>query len=214
MATTAVRISEMPAVASADPYAAALAALAVRAGGDPVALFHAVRAMPYRSGPDRTPQAALRSGQGACTAKHLILRDALRVAGHRAEVELVIGDFAGAIPDHPSMPDALRNEIRAGGVTDYHCRVRLTAPGQPHRRLDATWPDALIPYGFATARGWDGTGDTAQAIARVRVAACVDDVLTEKARLLSGLPPAAAARRLRFLRLLSDWLAGVQEPGN
>jgi hypothetical protein len=202
----------MQAAAPADPYAVALAAFAAPHGDDPVALFHAVRAMPYRSGPDRTPLGALRTGQGACTAKHLILRDALRLAGHRAEVELVEGDFAGAIPDHPSMPDPLRAEIAAGGVTDFHCRVRLSAPGQPHRRLDATWPDTLIPFGFATARGWDGTGDTAQAIARVRVAACVDGVLGEKARLLSALPPDAAARRLRFLRLLSDWLADVQGP--
>ncbi len=205
-----MRISEMEPATPADPYAAALSAFAASFGGDPVALFHGVRAMPYRSGPDRTPLAALRSGQGACTAKHLILRDMLRLAGHRAEVELVEGDFAGAIPDHASMPDTLRAEIARGGVTDYHCRVRLTTPGQPHRRLDATWPDALIPYGFATAQGWDGTGDTVQAIERVRVAACVDDVLTEKARLLSALPPAAAARRLRFLRLLSDWLSDVQ----
>jgi hypothetical protein len=38
----------------------------------------------------------------------------------------------------------------------------------------------------------------------------VDDVLSEKARLLSGLSPASAARRLRFLRMLSEWLEGVQ----
>jgi hypothetical protein len=202
----------MQAAAPALAYAVALERFASPHGGDPVALFHAVRAMPYRSGPDRTPLGALRTRQGACTAKHLILRDALRLAGHRAEVELVEGDFAGAIPDHPSMPDQLRAEIARGGVTDYHCRVRLSAPGQPHRRLDATWPDALIPFGFATARGWDGTGDTAQAIPRVRVAACVDDVLGEKARLLSALPSDAAARRLRFLALLSDWLSGVQGP--
>jgi hypothetical protein len=207
-----MRSSEMSVPAAADLYAVALARFAAPHGDNPVALFHAVRAMPYRSGPDRTPMAALRSGQGACTAKHLVLRDALRLAGHRAEVELVEGDFAGAIPDHPSMPDTLRAEIAQGGVTDYHCRVRLSVPGQPHRRLDATWPDALIPFGFATARGWDGSGDTAQAIARVRVAACVDDVLAGKARLLSALPPAVAARRLRFLALLSDWLAGVQGP--
>jgi hypothetical protein len=193
-----------------DAYGTALDAFVTRVSGDPVVLFHAVRAMPYYSGLDRTPLAALQSGRGACTAKHLILRDALRRAGHRAEVELVEGDFAGAIPDHPSMPDALRDEIRQGGITDYHCRVRLTTPGQPHRRLDATWPDALIPWGFITARGWDGTGDTVQAIARVRIAACVDDVLSEKARLLSGLSPASAARRLRFLRMLSEWLEGVQ----
>ena len=202
----------MQPASSADPYVAALAHFAAPHGGDPVALFHAVRAMPYRSGPDRTPMAALCTGQGACTAKHLILRDALRLAGHRAEVELVEGDFASAIPDHPSMPDALRAEIAQGGITDYHCRVRLSASDQPHRRLDATWPDALIPFGFVTARGWNGTGDTVQAIERVRIAACVDDVLAEKARLLSALPPAAAARRLRFLALLSDWLSGVQGP--
>ena len=197
-----------------DAYAAALAAFRTgRSVDGVVAAFHAVRAMPYFSGPDRTPLAALASGRGACTAKHLVLRDLLRSIGERAEVEIVEGDFAAAIPDHPSMPEALRNEVRAGGVTDFHCRVRLTSRGHPRRRLDATWPDALVPYGFSTARGWDGTGDTVQAIPRVRVAACVEDVLAHKARLLSSLPAAAVARRLRFLRLLSEWLAAIQGQG-
>ncbi len=64
-----------------------------------VQAYRAVQAIPYFSGPDRTPLAALRDGRGACTAKHLVLRDALRRIGVRAEVEIVEGDFASGIPN-------------------------------------------------------------------------------------------------------------------
>lgn len=170
--------------------------------------YAAVRQMPYFSGSDRTPMAALRSGRGACTAKHIILRDALRRIGAQAEVEIVEGDFAAAIPLHPTQAPALQAMIRQGGVTDFHCRVRLIGT-DGDQRLDATWPDALSDYGFAVNRGWTGTGDTAQAIAHVVVRSRDEDVLGTKARLLAGLEAGAARRRLEFLRLLSGWLAEI-----
>ena len=87
--------------------------------------YTAVRQLAYFSGPDRTPLAALQAGHGACTAKHIILRDLLRRVGMQAEVEIVEGDFAAAIPLHASQPDDLQGMIRQRGVTDFHCRVRL-----------------------------------------------------------------------------------------
>ena len=83
--------------------------------------YAAVRRLPYFSGSDRTPLAALRSGSGACTAKHIILRDLLRRVGMRADVEIVEGDFAAAIPLHFSQPSDLQDMIRQRGVTDFHC---------------------------------------------------------------------------------------------
>ena len=55
--------------------------------------YSAVRQMLYFSGADRTPMAALRDGRGACTAKHLVLRDALRKAGRLPRT--------GTAPDAP-----------------------------------------------------------------------------------------------------------------
>lgn len=171
--------------------------------------YAAVQQMPYFSGPDRTPLAALRDGRGACTAKHIILRDALRAIGQRVDVEVVTGDFAAAIPLHASQDTALAQMIRQGGVTDFHCRVVLRGP-EGDRRLDATWPSALAAYGFAVNRGWTGRGDTLQAMQGATVCATPEDVLSTKAQLLAGLDPDLIARRLEFLRLLSAWMAGLQ----
>ena len=206
---TGMPISEVTAAGKGgDPYAEALDAFLAAhvASGGVVAAYRAVQAMPYFSGPDRTPLAALRTGRGACTAKHLVLRDALRRMGQAAVVEIVEGDFASGIPLHPSMPAELQEMVRAGGVVDFHCRVRLE--GGPV--LDATWPLALRRWGF-DVREWHGAGDSGQAIAQVTVRSTDEDVLGTKARLLAGLSEADSARRLRFLALLSGWLAGLPQ---
>ena len=180
-----------------------------RGAGGAMQAYAAVQQMAYFSGVDRTPLAALRDNRGACTAKHIILRDALRAIGQRADVEVVTGDFAAAIPLHASQDTALTQMIRQGGVTDFHCRVVLRGP-EGDRRLDATWPAALASYGFAVTRGWTGRGDTLQAMPGATVCATPEDVLATKVQLLAGLDPAMIARRLEFLRLLSSWTAGLQ----
>lgn len=172
-----------------------------------VQAYRAVQALPYFSGPDRTPLAALRDGRGACTAKHLVLRDLLRRMGEEAVVEIVKGDFASGIREHPTMPRALKVMLREGGVIDFHCRVRLG--GEGGQALDATWPLSLMAYGFDADADWSGEGDTKQAIARVTVRSRDDDVLGTKARLLAGLTGEETRRRKEFLALLSGWLAGL-----
>lgn len=170
-----------------------------------VQAYRAVQAMPYFSGPDRTPEAALRDGRGACTAKHLVLRDVLGRMGVPAVVEIVEGDFATAVPQHLSMPGALLAMVRAGGVMDFHCRVRL-GTGQA---LDATWPLGLARWGFAVDASWTGVGDTAQAMPQVTLRSSDENVLGIKAKLLAGLSAADSQRRLEFLALLSGWMAGL-----
>lgn len=192
-------------------YAAALdgfvaAYVPARGMGGLLQSYAAVRQMPYFSGPDRTPLAALRSGRGACTAKHIILRDVLRKIGARAEVEIVEGDFASGIPLHSTQSRELQEMIRQGGVIDFHCRVRLLQ-GEGNLLLDATWPAELANHGFTVNRQWAGKGDTVQAISMVTVRSREEDVLGTKARLLAGLGAEMTARRQEFLRLLSGWLA-------
>lgn len=180
-----------------------------RGAGGILQTYSAVRQMPYFSGADRTPMAALRDGRGACTAKHVILRDILRATGQRADVEIVQGDFAAAIPLHPTQDPALARMIREADVVDFHCRVVLRGV-DGDRRLDATWPDALAQYGFSVNGGWTGKGDTLQAMPDAVVRATPEDVLSAKADMLTTLGPAMIARRLEFLRLLSGWMAGLQ----
>ncbi len=111
------------------------------------------------------------------------------------------------------MPRALKVMLRAGAVTDFHCRVRLTGvnAGQV---LDATWPPALAAWGFPVDTGWAGQGNTRQAIAQVTVRSRDEDVLGTKARLLDGLSNEMTTRRKEFLALLSGWLAGLAPPAN
>jgi len=173
-----------------------------------VQAYAAVQRIPYFSGSDRTPLAALRSGRGACTAKHIILRDLLRSIGVRADVEIVEGDFAAGIPLHPTQPFELQEMIRQRGVTDFHCRVRIALP-EGDLRLDATWPEDMAAYGFVVNRAWMGEADTLQAIPSVVVRSTCEDVLETKARLLAGIEEETSRKRLDFLRLLSGWMVQV-----
>ena len=169
-------------------------------------IYHAVRQLPYFSSGERSPEAVMRSGRGACTAKHILLRDLLRRHGELAEVELVAGDFAAGMPQVASMSAPLRDMIRAAGVPDFHCYVIWQGP-QHAVRLDATWPDALTGYGFAVNAGWTGSGDTRLAIRPDGFTERAEDVIAAKARLLSGLTAVQAGKRRLFLQLLSDWIA-------
>jgi len=209
-----------PAAPAADAAADTLDAFVARHAGTPagdprvrvVALFHAVRALPYASAGVRETAAVLAAGAGSCTGKHLVLRDALRRIGEAAEVEIVEGDFAAAIPVVAGMPAALARWTGAGGIRDYHNRVIWHAP-EGEVVLDATWPDAVAPFGFAVNADWRGRGDTATALTVERVHGRPEDVISAKTALLERLAPRLQADRRAFLALLTDWLAGVQGLG-
>ena len=171
-------------------------------------IYHAVRKLGYFSSGERSPEAVMRTGRGACTAKHILLRDLLRRQGQVAEVELVEGDFAAGIPEAASMPVALRDMIRTKGIEDFHCYVVWQSAGHPVL-LDATWPDALAAHGFPVNAGWSGVGDTALAINPTGIKIFEEDVIAAKARLLAGLTARDAESRRAFLKLLSDWIVSV-----
>ena len=171
-------------------------------------IYHAVRKLGYFSSGERSAEAVMLTGRGACTAKHILLRDLLRRHGEVAEVELAEGDFAAGMPKAASMPGPLREMIRAAGIADFHCYVVWQNAGHAVR-LDATWPDALAVHGFPVNAGWAGTGDTRLAITPDGIAQRAEDVITAKAQLLSGLSADQADKRRQFLKLLSDWIATV-----
>ncbi len=190
-------------------YNLALDAFMTSHGAEDVpGIYHAVRKLAYFSSGERSPEAVMRTGRGACTAKHILLRDLLRRRGEVAEVVLVSGDFADGIPQAASMPARLRAMIRDAGVADFHCYVVWQNAGEAVR-LDATWPNALLPYEFPVNTGWAGSGDTVLAISPNAATQRAEDVITAKSQLLLGLSVDQAARRLRFLKLLSDWIAAI-----
>jgi hypothetical protein len=169
-----------------------------------VEVYHAVREIPYFSSGDRSPYAALKARRGACTAKHIILRDALRIVGFDAVIELVDCDFAAGVPPHSSMSQDLLDQVRAGNIRDIHCWVRTR--GDTPQLLDATWPSGLAVYGFSTNSGWTGTGDTYPAVDCVQSISVSEDVLIEKQRLLDDFSDQEKKRRKKFLGALSSWL--------
>jgi hypothetical protein len=175
---------------------------------DVVKTFHAVRNLPYFSSGDRSAETALRDRRGACTAKHILLRDLLRLQGEVADVEIVEGDFAAAMPLVRSMPDELRGWIQTGGISDFHCYVVWRGP-QREQLLDATWPDELLSLGFPVNSDWAGEGDTKLAMEPRLVKARIEDVIGRKERLLSTLSRDDAHNRKHFLGLLSRWLEGL-----
>ena len=190
-------------------YDLALDAFTARHGAQDVpGIYHAVRKLGYFSSGERSPDAVMRTGRGACTAKHILLRDLLRRQGQVAEVVLAEGDFAAGIPEAASMPMPLRDMIRAKGIADFHCYVVWQIAGQPVL-LDATWPDALAAQGFAVNAGWGGVGNTALAISPTGIRENAEDVIAAKARLMLGLTAQDAEKRLKFLKLLSDWIVTV-----
>ncbi|KAB2882714.1 MAG: hypothetical protein F9K38_07290 [Pseudorhodoplanes sp.] len=172
-------------------------------------IFHAVRNIPYASTQERTAIAVLTAGKGACTGKHLLLRDLLRLVGERADVALVAGDFAAAVPLVPSMPPALQHEIRTHGLKDYHCYT-VWRYGSREIKLDATWGDVMAPLGFPVNRDWGGVGDTTLAVTPAATPIRVEDVIARKEKLLAALAPADRDRRRRFLDLLTAWMLAEQ----
>lgn len=176
---------------------------------DVAGIFHAVRNIAYASTRERTARAVLTNRKGACTGKHLLLRDLLRHIGEEAEVEIVAGDFAAAVPLVETMSPALQHEIREHGLKDYHCYT-VWRDGTRELKLDATWGDIMSPLGFPVNDAWNGDGDTRLAVQPTAAPLRVEDVIAHKERLLAALAPADQARRRRFLDLLTQWMPGQE----
>jgi len=201
------------AIRVAPSYVAQMDAFLARSGAVRVPeIFHAVRRLTYHSSGNRDPAQVIALQRGACTAKHILLRDLLRHRGEIADVEVVGGDFAAGLPVSQTMPAELASMIRAAGIADAHCYVVWRGPDRP-LQLDATWHDALKAHGFAVNAGWDGAGDTRLAIVPDGVKALDEDVIGTKMRFLALLSPDQMANRRVFLHHLSAWMETL-EGGN
>ena len=90
--------------------------------------------------------------------------------------------FNRGIPSHSAMPAELRAMIDGDGM----CAIFINTSGsefdQRWYKLDATWHDALITYGFPVNRDWEGHSDTVLAATPIREYPAVEDlVCLEKA---------------------------------
>jgi len=173
-----------------------------------VRIYHAVRDIPYGSTGLREPLAVIEKNYGSCSGKHLLLRDLLRAEGFEAEIITMFTYFNRGIPVHDSYPDELKRLCRDVDVPDFHHYVRARVNGA-WRRLDATWHDQLIPYGFPVNHAWDGRGHTVLAATAIREYPNVEDLIPRKEELIRSLPSEERERRARFFRLVTEWIANL-----
>ena len=174
-----------------------------------VDVFHAVRKIPYGSGAGRSARSVVKRNKGSCSSKHLLLRDVLRYQGRKAAIETVRGDFAAGIPELASMGSDLKQMCRAGNITDFHHYVVWEGP-DGEIKLDATWSDGPIAEGFVGNESWNGIGNTKLALEPEDILERVEDVPDYKERMLKELSADMQKSRLRFLGLLSNWIATTE----
>jgi len=168
-------------------------------------VYHVVRKIPYGSTGERDPLKVIANNLGSCSGKHVLLRDLLREAGWEAEIITMFTYFNRGIPSHPAMPAELRAMIEGEEVCDFHHYVRVRMD-EGWRKLDATWHDALIPYGFPVNRDWKGESDTVLAAAPMREYPAVEDLVALKERLLTQLTPEQREFRAKFFTQLTNWM--------
>jgi Transglutaminase-like superfamily len=168
-------------------------------------VYHAVRKIPYGSTGERNPAKVIANNLGSCSGKHILLRDLLREVGWEAEIITMFTHFNRGIPSHPAMPTDLRAMIDGEDVCDFHHYVRVRMHGG-WRKLDATWHDALIPYGFPVNRDWKGDSDTVLAATPIREYPAVEDLVTWKEQLLTQLTSEQREFRGKFFTRLTEWM--------
>ena len=173
-----------------------------------VRIYHAVRNIPYGSTGLREPLKVIENNYGSCSGKHLLLRDLLREEGHEVEIITMFTYFNRDMPVHESYPAELKRLCRETDVPDFHHYVRACVNGG-WLRLDATWHDRLIPYGFPVNHAWAGDGDTVLAATAIEEYPNIEDLIPRKEELILSLPADQRDRRARFFQLVTEWISGL-----
>lgn len=181
--------------------------LAGIAAPDAAGVFHAVRRLPYHSSGDRSLAGILARRAGSCSSKHILLAALLGEIGIEAQVELVLGDFAAPFRTARAIPSSLM-VAAMNGVRDIHNIVRARIGGEPVI-LDATWHDAMKPFGLRVNDGWAGVGGTEVAVDVAEFLGPASDPASAKAEIIGSWPKAEQARRRDFLENVNSWVAGL-----
>jgi transglutaminase-like putative cysteine protease len=185
-----------------------LASLALAGGqADAVLVFHGVRQLPYYSSGDRSLEGILTNRRGSCSSKHILLAALLNKIGVPADVELVRGDFATPLRFARNIPQSFVEAAR-DGIRDIHNVVRARINGRPIL-LDATWHDAVKPYGFRVNDAWVGKGNTQVAVDVEEYLGATADPAGNKARIIATWPAEEQAKRRRFLEAINAWVGGL-----
>ncbi len=179
----------------------------LRAGSTNVVdIYHAVRNIPYGSTGERDPVKVIASNLGSCSGKHILLRDLLREIGCEAEIITTFTHFNRGIPSHSAMPAKLRAMIAGDeDVCDFHQYVRARND-ERSCKLDTSWHDALITYGFPVNRDWDGRRDTVLAATPILRASPSGGSGCLEKQLLTQLTPEQLEFPAEFFTQLTEWM--------
>lgn len=175
-------------------------------GRDPlrarIALFEAVRDIPYRYPASRDPVEVLQHGSGSCSGKHYLLGELYRLLGLRVRHMICTHRFnESPIVFPPPMQDILRkNEI-----VDLHDYLQVAIDDE-WVDIDATWPRGLREFGFPVNEEWDGRSAMLLSVVSEDVAVAEHDPERFKEELLSKLTPRQRTLRKQFLEALSRWV--------
>ena len=168
-------------------------------------VYHAVRRIPYGSTGERDPVKIIANNLGSCSGKHILLRDLLRESGWTTEVVTMFTHFNRDMPSHPSMPADLRTMIEGPDVCDFHHYVRVRVDDR-WLKLDATWHDELIPFGFSVNSNWKGDEDTRLAARPLKEYPAVEDLAAWKVQMLTELTDKQRDLRSRFFHRVTEWM--------
>ncbi len=174
---------------------------------DATSVFHAVRQLPYLSTGDRSIEGILLRRAGSCSSKHILLSAMLNQIGITAHVELVLGDFATPFRGARNVPAEFSDSAR-DGIRDVHNILRAEINGTAVV-LDATWHDAMLPFGMRVNNTWNGLGDTPIAVDVTQMLGPSLQPAKDKARLIASWPEAEQQKRRRFLEMVNKWVASV-----
>ena len=174
---------------------------------DATSVFHAVRQLPYLSTGDRSIEGILLRRAGSCSSKHILLSAMLNQIGIKAHVELVLGDFATPFRGARNVPVELSDAAR-DGIRDVHNILRAEINGTPVV-LDATWHDAMLPFGMRVNNTWNGQDDTQIAVDVTQMLGPSQQPAEDKARLIASWPEVEQQKRRRFLETVNKWIASL-----
>ncbi len=173
-------------------------------------IYHLVRNIPYGSNGNRDPQEVYRTKVGSCSGKHILLRDLLRQAGHQVEIITMFTHFNKSCPVHETYPLELIEISQNSEVPDFHHYVRFLIDGI-WVKLDATWHDAMLPFGFVVNNEWNGAGDTKLASVPLLEYPNEEELTEFKRGLVASLKEEDRQLRLKYFTLVTRWISQLEK---
>ncbi len=173
-------------------------------------IYHLVRNIPYGSNGNRDPREVYKTKVGSCSGKHTLLRDLLRQAGYKVEIITMFTHFNKSCPVHETYPPELKKISQNSEIPDFHHYVRVFANGK-WVKLDATWHDGMLPYGFVVNNEWNGVGDTHLASVPLHEYPNEEELTDFKKNLVASLSDEDRQLRLRYFTLVTHWISGLEK---